>query len=116
MFAAERALAAGFTSGGFPPFLAPVAISVGSLPFFSKESSNSDYCGSFHGRKDVRPLPPRSESVTSIDTAGMRWLFDATCGCARHLMLSYLDFACFTLSDGRFGKGERRAWNGGNLR
>jgi hypothetical protein len=41
MFAAERALAAGFTSGGFPPFLAPVAISVGSLPFFSKESSNS---------------------------------------------------------------------------
>jgi hypothetical protein len=31
-------------------------------------------------------------------------------------MLSYLDFACFTLSDGRFRKGERRAWNGGNLR
>jgi hypothetical protein len=31
-------------------------------------------------------------------------------------MLSYLDFACFTLSDGRFWKGERRAWNGGNPR
>jgi hypothetical protein len=39
--------------------------------------------------------------------------------CPRHggvRKLSYLDFACFTLSDGRFRKGERRAWNGGNLR
>jgi len=37
--------------------------------------------------------------------AGIHWLFDATCGCARQFMLSYLDFACFTLVDERFSTG-----------